>query len=539
MQKTAASWPRCLLLAILLVPTPGLAQSDAVRLVIGGARTPRPDHLELLLELPPGTAALQPQDVQLLEDARATARARTVNPFRKAAGWNVATVVAVDTSRSMTKYLGPVRSALPDFVNRILQNDVIAIITFDDDVQERAPFAIPRDQLTSLVGDLRAAGRNTVLHKALDRSVTMLEQRSGDRTRRRAVVISDGADESTGDPTATDVIIQRALRSRVAIDTIWVGQPIAAKRNTLLRLAERTGGVHRDAIKTGSVDGDVKAALKDIAEVANNAVIASFDREVQTTANTKEIGVSVARPGVAAASIALQVPRSVVSLLQRPQTDEDRENARDRIIRWTIRLAPLLLAAYASYSVVYIIVKRRDPKRQLPRPLPDRWIGIIAVQKPDTPRPAPEPEKADKSRRHTMVAPEARKDPAIGHVHGLVLEAVDGPVRGQRIAVTGPRYQIGAGNGNDLSITTDKYLSNLHARIEQSQGHWMLFDQGSSNGTFVDGRRLSTDQGHALRSGESVRIGASEFRVLIAPAAAAGGVAAKPGGSASADERPV
>ena len=140
----------------------------------------------------------------------------------------------------------------------------------------------------------------------------MLEGRSGDRIRRRILVVSDGSDESSNNPSVTDEIIKRAVRSNVAIDAIWLGQPVAARRDTLVRLAERTGGIQRDAVKPERAEADVKAALNDIRQIATNAVVASFDRQIQTDANTREIGVSLARPGIAAASLALQVPRSAV-----------------------------------------------------------------------------------------------------------------------------------------------------------------------------------------------------------------------------------
>ena len=56
-----------------------------------------------------------------------------MNGFRDA-GWTVSTVIAVDTSRSMKRYLAPVRAALPDFIAKLPQNDTVALITFDDDV---------------------------------------------------------------------------------------------------------------------------------------------------------------------------------------------------------------------------------------------------------------------------------------------------------------------------------------------------------------------------------------------------------------------
>ena len=234
-----------------------------------------------------------------------------MNGFRDA-GWTV-TVSGVDTSRSMTQYLAPVRAALPDFIARLPPNDTFALITFDDDVHQEVLFGAPRDQLGARIQTLKTTGTKTFLHSALDQSLTMLEGRSGDRIRRRVLVVSDGSDESSNNPSVTDDIITRAVRSNVAIDTIWLGQPVAARRDTLVRLAERTGGIPRDAVKPERAEADVKAALNDIRQIATNAVIASFDRQIQTDANTREIGVSLARPGIAAASLALQIPRSVVS----------------------------------------------------------------------------------------------------------------------------------------------------------------------------------------------------------------------------------
>jgi pSer/pThr/pTyr-binding forkhead associated (FHA) protein len=505
-----ASWPRWLILAILLLPNPCLAQSGAVPLIIGAARTPQPDHLELLLELPSRTAALQPGEIQLLEDAEATAHATKIEAFR-AAGWNVAVVLAVDTSGSMAKYLDPVKRALPGFVTGVPPNDAVALITFDDDVHDLARFETPKDQVKSLIPALHTAGRSTVLHKALDFSIRVLEQTPSGRTRRRTVVISDGSDESNGDPAITDGIIQHAVKAGVAVDTIWLGQPVAAKRNTLARFAERTGGIHRDAVTAGREAAEVTAALNDIGAIAANAVIASFVRHIDTSASTQEIGVSVARAGIGASSIALQVPRSAVTPPNQPPS------RRDLVLRWTIRLSPSLPIAYL---LVFLVAKIRNKSSELLRPQDwFRVIGIIVTPPPPLPPP---PEAV---RRQTLVA--AEKPAAVPGTapQGLALEAVDGPLRGQRIAV-GPRFQIGAGNSNELRITNDKYLSGVHARIEQSGGQWLLSDQGSSNGTFLNGQRLTSGQARPLHHGESVRVGMSEFRVLItAPAVAGAGAA--------------
>jgi len=93
--------------------------------------------------------------------------------------------------------------------------------------------------------------------------------------------------------------------------------------------------------------------------------------------------------------------------------------------------------------------------------------------------PPPSATAAEASRRATVAPEEPVAATAIAE--GLVLEAVEGPLRGQRFPGTRPRFQIGADRNNDLQIPTDKYLFRLHARLELSQGQWMLIDQGSIN----------------------------------------------------------
>jgi hypothetical protein len=319
----------------------------------------------------------------------------------------------------------------------------------------------------------------------------------------------------------------------VAIDAIWLGQPVAARRDTLVRFAERTGGIHRDAIKAESAEADVKAALNDIGAIPASAIIASFDRLIQTGASTREVGVSLARPGVAAASLALQIPRSVIAVPPPITPPADGNKTRDLIVRWTLRLLPALPAAYGSYALFFLLAKRRDPNRSLPNPFPWRHPILVVAPAP----PPPTPTASASSRRVTMVAPE-KPVPGAAIAGGLVLDAVDGPLKGQQIAVTGQRFHIGADSSNDLRISADKYLSGMHARLELSQGQWVLIDQGSSNGTFVDGRRLTGGQAHPLHNGESLRMGASQFSVMIAPvAAAAVAVGGPPKAAPSGDDR--
>lgn len=51
-------------------------------------------------------------------------------------------------------------------------------------------------------------------------------------------------------------------------------------------------------------------------------------------------------------------------------------------------------------------------------------------------------------------------------------------------------------------------VSRLHARIELQHERYMLFDNGSANGTFVNGKRI--DQGYQLSTGDTIWLGSED-----------------------------
>ena len=99
-------------------------------------------------------------------------------------------------------------------------------------------------------------------------------------------------------------MIAKAEQRRVAIDTIWIGRGPVWSRNTLVRMAERTDGLHHDA----KYAGEIQAAFGKVMDQINGAFIASFDRKLEEGLTTRRLGVSLNQPGVAAPSIALSTP---------------------------------------------------------------------------------------------------------------------------------------------------------------------------------------------------------------------------------------
>lgn len=89
---------------------------------------------------------------------------------------------------------------------------------------------------------------------------------------------------------------------------------------------------------------------------------------------------------------------------------------------------------------------------------------------------------------------------------------------GERFPLTDP---LTIGRSRDRTVTVDDTrVSRAHARIERLRGGWAVVDEGSANGTTVDGTAVVPNRPHALRPGSVIGVGPVELRVA---AVAAGG----------------
>jgi hypothetical protein len=69
---------------------------------------------------------------------------------------------------------------------------------------------------------------------------------------------------------------------------------------------------------------------------------------------------------------------------------------------------------------------------------------------------------------------------------------------------------LGRGSQNDIQLNRDEYASSTHARFEPRRDGVWLEDIGSTNGTYLNGIRLTRPK--RLSSGDIVRIGETELR---------------------------
>ena len=85
------------------------------------------------------------------------------------------------------------------------------------------------------------------------------------------------------------------------------------------------------------------------------------------------------------------------------------------------------------------------------------------------------------------------------------------PASGSPIEVTRAESLVGRDPSCDVVIA-DGSVSRRHARIERREDSWVVIDQGSANGTFVDSQKVGET---AIRHGQEVRFGAVSFKVEV------------------------
>jgi pSer/pThr/pTyr-binding forkhead associated (FHA) protein len=79
-----------------------------------------------------------------------------------------------------------------------------------------------------------------------------------------------------------------------------------------------------------------------------------------------------------------------------------------------------------------------------------------------------------------------------------------GDLKGRRLPIKVPVVNIGRGEYNDVVIA-DPSVSTMHAKLQRREAIWILTDLGSTNGTFVEGERLTGEV--PLSPGTTLRFG--------------------------------
>ena len=103
----------------------------------------------------------------------------------------------------------------------------------------------------------------------------------------------------------------------------------------------------------------------------------------------------------------------------------------------------------------------------------------------------------------------------------IKLVLATGPSRGKAVVVAGKLTTIGRRPNNDI-VLAGRGVSNRHAEIRRGPDGFVLVDEGSRNGTFLNGRLVLRAP---IRPGDEIQIGRTTIRVFAGDAETTGAIA--------------
>jgi pSer/pThr/pTyr-binding forkhead associated (FHA) protein len=147
-------------------------------------------------------------------------------------------------------------------------------------------------------------------------------------------------------------------------------------------------------------------------------------------------------------------------------------------------------------------------KAAAPAPAPAASSGAVAAGPKTTAPKMATPAAAPRAAAATPQAASAAT-PATGAAVRPPLATLEvmneGVLKGHRYELRQPLVHVGRGAHNDVMVSDDS-VSDAHAKIQKREGGWFIVDMGSTNGTYVAGRRIEGES-RLSAGGEVLRFG--------------------------------
>jgi len=517
-------------LALLFLP---LLTGAAVfaDLPVGPVYPDRFPTLEIAVE-PPGLdpqalSAIQAEELELLEDGVTTSGALEVRPFG-ATERGIALVVAIDASGTMTgKPLAELKQALAGLVEEIRPQDRLALVSFADEFRQEMEFTSDSQQLREVIEGIEARGRITELFKALFKSLELFDE-PGLPARRRLVVVSDGKDE--GEAYRIEDVIEKARSLSVPVDGIGLTRIDPKYLSQLERLADLSGGFYARA----SEAADLERRFDDWMERLQATPVASFEAQrLNADGQPHRVGVRWRAEGrVLEGDVQVLMPAPPPPPPPSDEPDEGPGESEDlRPEQWLgVPRTALLVGGLAVFALLLLALwllrrarraarigkEASDLEQESPESTdagpPVEAPGLMVTEAPEESEEAPS--TAARPRRKTQLrTPFAA--PADGRPAAL-LKGIEGALEDKAFGIEEDPFWIGSDEANQLPIDGDDYVSGHHACIRFHEGSLLLYDNGSTNGTFLNEERLEKTP-RTLARGDRVRCGRTTFVILAPP----------------------
>jgi VWFA-related protein len=460
-----------------------------------------------------------------------------LNNFYESEKEGIAICFLLDASPSMEEPVKYVKSGLLSILDSLRKQDKIAIGFLGDSLVRVSDFTtnrgITRDNL-NIINAAEKGGSN--IFKSIIDALRWIKDLDSPK-RKILVVISDGDD--TYKEKSTEDVIKEAKKSGVTVYTIGAIDRKSDTRGTLVnmdKIAESTkdkGGKYYEISKAEDIKKIIPMIYDRIKEEyvlsywscakENDTVNISLEVKKEKSTNyidysyfakeknqdppvqeckKKELLIGVIVIGVLIIALAIFL---ILNILKKSKYRKEKD--REKMLREqeSMENQQKYDGLYNQYQDILSqmdnqkFVSESDKEKimkleQMMNNASKTMVGVV-------------PKQID-FRRRTMIltkSPETSVGASSGAIHSLTV--MNGRQSGQQVQVQEFGVLIGRTEGQ--LILQDETVSRRHARIYFENGKYNIEDFNSTNGTFVNGRRISAS---SVNPGDIIRVGNIELQ---------------------------
>jgi hypothetical protein len=423
---------------------------------------------------------------------------------------DVAIVIVLQVSSDFTDVLPVITEAIDSqFLAEAGERGQVAILTYGESLGAGKLGSLKgaRNKVTTLQSD--GSVGEPILLDSIERALVLLKKATtkpeGRPLRKMIVVVGDGRDASNDRDRVTR-LGDRAYKAGVRIHTF--GYSPKDVRRPLLLLGELSK-VSRGTFRwvRGAKTDSWQPALQQLgAQLTRQTVITAFlpndvdlsGRKVKVQIEGREASLNDAKaPPVTCNGQACEVGQyCAADRCVTPQAPKTRG-----ILGWVLIIGGSIVGLLVILGLIgFVMTKRQALAAQ---------VGVqqvpanLAIQQVPTSRPP-----------KTIAMSSSPPADASGYqmpvAGGARLSVISGPYAGRELPLK-HGFFVGKNQGCDL-LLDDGYTSGHHAQfVLDHTGKVTLFDYGSTNGTFVDGQKITSV---VLTHGATIKIGSTEMRFL-------------------------
>lgn len=424
----------------------------------------------------------------------------------------VKTLVMIDNSLSIPE---PARAANAQILQNIISDreayEQIAIATFDEEIRYLTEYASDYSALKAAVDNISYQNLETRLTDVLYGLLSEEYSKDTEDAYRRIVVFSDGVDSKSANCTKAELESMISER-QIPIYTVGIGKD-EAQLGEMFSLSRLSKG---ESFKLDGMENlmNINAALN----ADRNIVRFAISPQGELMDGSRKM-VKISFASGASLSVEARMPQQMQTVESTPvkmetaaetvaETAAEETPEKPNTMIFTAVAALIALIAFAA--IVFTVIRARKGRMNVGNQEEDlrkateenqnkveeiRAESRCTVMQTDTGTP----------RNTFFLFSEGTTRNIILTDMGASLRTFEVPLKDSVL--------IGYDGVCDIQITNDDYISGKHCTIKQRSGKFYLEDAHSSNGTFLNGSRISAMT--EIVSGNIIKIGDTKLKFEV------------------------